>query len=356
VGHAAGRFGRRLSGWLFEHLMPASQSLPLPDASAVRSVLLVRPNFRIGNTLMAAPLVLSLRERFPHARVDVLTGETTVRLLEQLPIDGVHAMSRLFVLRPWRFVSLFVRLRRARFDLALEAGLGSFSGGMYCFLSGARHRAGCEGSGARFLNVRFPAPSLAHAYDGAPALARCLGATCVDRPVYRVSDAEGAVALRFLAELALVDEGCVRPFVGLFIGGHLNKRWPREDWLELARALDRVGVPFVVFLGPEEALFEQSLREALSRFARVVSPQPIRVFAALVARARLLVTPDSGPMHLAAAVGVPTISVLRSDASRFYAPRGSEDRMLVGATPAAVLASVVSHAALARSDASRAQA
>jgi heptosyltransferase-3 len=339
-GHSVGRAGRRVSDRLLDWLMPVPPNVPLEAVTDVRSVLLVRPNFRIGNTLFVTPLVPALRARFPGARLEMLTGDTTTSLLAHLPIDDLHTVSRFHVLLPWRFVALFWRLRRARFDVAVEAGRGSFSGGLYAFLSGARYRIGCVGRGDRFLNVRLPKFSTTHAYDGAPGFAHSLGVSCADRPLYRVSPAEDAEAVRILAELGLVDGERVRPFLAVFVGGHLDKRWPRSRWLAFVRELERTDTVFVVFLGPEEVTFDAELRAELPSFARVLKPRPLRTFAALLARARAVVTPDSGPMHLAAALGVPVIALLQMKTSVFYAPRGPRDRALVNATVEEAVAAV----------------
>ena len=339
-GHLVGRAGRRKSNRLIDWLVPMPPNIPLDAVTDVRSVLLVRPNFRIGNTLFTTPLVPALRERFPNARLEMLTGDTTTSLLAHLPIDDIHTVSRFHVLFPWRFVALFLRLRRARFDVAVEAGRGSFSGALYAFLSGARYRIGSAGRGDRFLNVRLPKLPVAHAYDGAAGFARSLGASCADRPVYRVSPAEDAEAVRILAELGLVDGDTVRPFLAVFVGGHLDKRWPRSRWLALVRELERLGVTFAVFLGPEEITFDAELHAELGSTARVLKPRPLRTFAALLACARAVITPDSGPMHLAAALGVPVIALLQMKSSEFYRPRGPQDRALLNATVEMAVAEV----------------
>lgn len=345
IGHAWGRAGRWIATGILDRLMPVPANVRPEEMAGVRKVLLVRPNFRIGNALLTAPLVPALRERFPGARLELLVGDTIAKLFAGLPVDAVHTVSRRHILEPWGFVALFWRLRRARFDVAVEAAAGSFSGSLYTFLTGARYRVGCVGRGERFINVRLPRLQVAHAYDSAPAFARALGVDCRDRPLYRVAAAEDAAALALLGELGLLaSDGAMLPFIAMFVGGHLSKRWPAEKWLDLVAGLDRAGLPFVVFLGPEEVALEGRLRRALPE-GRILLPQPLRLFAALVARARLFVTPDSGPMHLAAALGVPALVMLQIPRSSFYAPRGPDDRSLVQPTAAEALAAIVSMAA-----------
>jgi len=342
-GRRMGHAGKRLFGAVFNRLMPVPAAVPLESLSQVRRVLFVRPNFRIGNTLIAMQLIAALRTRFPGAEVDYLGGDTTVTLLDHAGVDHVYCVSRHFVLRPWQFIALFVRLRRRRYDVAIEGGLGSFSGGLFVFLTGARYRLGTRGRADHFLNVRVPPVHVEHAYDKAVAFAREIGVSCLDHPVYQLTAEDRAVALRVLREIDFAEGDRARPFIGIFVGGHQRKRIPAASWLRLARALRDAGGRVVVFLGPEEADFESHMREGLPGTARVLRPQPLQVFAAVWATARLIITPDSGPMHLAAALDVPAIALLQTEASRHYCPRSAADRALVGATVEEAVSVVRAH-------------
>lgn len=348
LGRRLGHLGKRLLGALLDLVLPVPSNQPLEVLQGVERVLLVRPNFRIGNTLITAPLIGALRQRFPGAQVDYLGGDTTMSLLRHLPIDHGYSVSRRFVSRPWQFLALFWRLRRNRYDVAVEAGMGSFSGGMYTWLSGARWRIGCTGKGDRFLNLRLPAVATEHVYDSPVAFARLLGSDCPDHPVYRVGEDEAADAETLLRGLGLAPAGAaVLPFVAVFVGGHQDKRWPAEQWLELARTLGEAGGRVAVFLGPEEMHFADRMSAGLAGVAHVIRPRPLRVFGALWARAALIVTPDSGPMHLAAGLGVPTIAVLQSDGSYIYRPRRAHDVVLVRPTVDDVARAVMAHPAWA---------
>ncbi len=340
LGKVAERAARHGLEAMLGVLWPPGESAALVTEPGIRTVLFVQPNFRIGNTMIATAIVPVLRARFPGARLDCLVGDTTASLLDGQPIDQIHCVSRHFLLMPWRFVALFVRLRRERFDLAVDGGMGSYSGALYAFLSGARQRVGFAVRGDRFLTTRFPSTRLVSAYDGAEAFARALGVACPTGPRYRVRPEERAAAVATLSSLGLVRDGGVRPFVAAFVGGHLAKRWPERCWSDLVARLHGAGVPLVIFLGPEEIGRAAALRAQTAPGLRVVPPQPLRAFAALLAHATLLVTPDSGPMHLAAALGVPTVAVLQQQRSWFYVPRGSHDRALFRPDCSEVLAAM----------------
>lgn len=107
----------------------------------------------------------------------------------------------------------------------------------------------------------------------------------------------------------------IAPFAGGDVDG-LDKRWPR--FRELGALLDRLGLPVVICPGPgEESIAIEGYPKALC-----LTGVPLDVYAALLARARLLVANDTGPAHLAAAVGTPLISVLGPTPPEVWAPWG----------------------------------
>ncbi|MGH7790330.1 MAG: glycosyltransferase family 9 protein, partial [Candidatus Binatia bacterium] len=197
--------------------------------------------------------------------------------------------------------------------------------------------------GNRFLTVRFPATRMRNAYGGAAEFANALGVQCPTQPLYEILPDERAAAVARLAELGLVSDGQVRPFVAAFVGGHLEKRWPQDRWLELLTAVQASGARLVVFIGPEEVASGARLQSDGPVDLRLVPPQPLRAFAALLGHAALLITPDSGPMHLAVALRVPTLALLQRQRSWFYAPQGADDRALFQPSCADVLSALTAH-------------
>ena len=343
------RFGRhlergakRLLRHLLDIVLPVPPNEPVHAVGTPRRVLLVRPNFRIGNTLISAPLIAAMQTRFPGANIDYLGADTTAMLLRHFPIEHVYCISRRFILRPWELLALLLRVRQARYDVAVDAGMGSTSGGVYTFLTGARHRIGVAGAGDRFLTTRVPPPRVAHAYDGPVAFAAALGVACAARPAYIVAAGERAAALQTLAAAGLAAAAGVPQFVALSISGHKDKSLPVEIWIDLATRLATARGRVLVLTGPEEVPLLGHLRAALPH-AAVLAPQPLRAFAAILSLAALVVAPDSGPLHLSVAVGAPTIALLVAPGSRRYAPRGPEDRVVFPATAAAAAAAIIEH-------------
>ena len=320
VGRATNRVARRWSSALVTLVLRTGPSQPVPAPEAVQRVLLVRANYRLGNIVLATSLLPVLAARFPRARIDWLVGENAAVLLDGLPHGPVYRISRSFARAPWRFVALFRELRRQRYDVAIDGGMTSFSGAFFAWLSGARHRLGGEGRSAAWLTTRLVLRPTENVYAATGAVADALGVPQESRPLYRVTAEETAAAGTLLARLGEGQAEVPGQPVGVFVGGHRDKRWPRQHWLDLQDGLARAGVRTLVFVGPEEAEATADFTARAGPSCTVVPPQRLRLFAALLARTRLLVTPDSGPLHLASALGVPAIVVLQKEGSRAFVP------------------------------------
>lgn len=202
--------------------------------------------------------------------------------------------------------------------------------------AGARRTMGADSRLAGLYDhvYRVP-PGQRHVYDVAAVIARALGLDCEARPWMTVSDAEQARARVGLQQLA------DKPFdIGVFVGGHLNKRLPLYFWLALCDALNDRGLRFLLLIGPEEAAMRPDLEARSGGHGCLASTMPLRDFAATLTQLPRLITPDTGPMHMAAALGVPVTAVLNTSISRKFTPRGRADQVLLSPSPAEIVAAL----------------
>ncbi|RAR63416.1 heptosyltransferase-3 [Onishia taeanensis] len=334
------RLKRRLTSLLWR-LLRAPEATAIDELGDVRRILLIRPNYRIGNALISTPAIDAFRSRFPDARLDLLATDKTRGLFDHLPVDHCHTMTRRAILRPWLLVTLLARLRRERYDLAVQLVPGSLTGAICTRLIGAQTTMGRAKPEQRWFDIEVEGAT-PHAYDAPRPFAHALGVACRNRPRLHLSHDEQARAEATLAHcLPAVEPASVKPdtagvtptcepFVAVFIGGHLDKRLPWAQWFDILNALEAANQRHLVCLGPEEADLAPTISHHLegSRFGALCPPQPLRDFAALVARSGVLISPDSGPLHLAAALEVPTIALMQVKKSQKFVPREPHDQAL----------------------------
>jgi heptosyltransferase-3 len=295
------------------------------DLAGCRRALLVRVNVRMGNLLLVTPALSALRQALPHVRLDVLCYDTYAALLAHDPdVDRVLGFRRQMLCNPWALGRLVRTLRRERYDLVVEGARGaSLFGALLTAASGGRYRVGAAGGRYQVcFNVQVPRrPNVEHKVDLLLAFLEGLGVPPVTRSLKVVlTDAECARAQARCRSWGLQASDTT---VGIIVGGRGRKRWPYERLLEVIRDIQaRPGVAVVLFPGPEDRREATRLKRDLIHPVLVAPQLGIRDFAALLSSCSLVVTGDTGPMHLAAAVGVPTIAVFDTTKARSYAPRG----------------------------------
>lgn len=324
-------------------------------AEKIDKILLVRPNFRLGNSILALPSVHLFRKNYPNARIDFVGSPVSKTLFANLPIDHHYQVARRFPKSSWAYPVLLRRLRREKYDLAVEvscsqSALGAFVVG----LSGARLRVGRTGKWDFWYDAKIPKTAERNKYRLLPAFVATMGLESEDVPPRLVlSGAETAAGSEALRRRGLDDR---LQLVGLFVGARKRhgKRWPENQFVQAIRKLEAHEVQIAVFLGPEEQELMPYFTSNLRPNTPVIFEPSLRLFAAMVSRCRLFVTCDSGPMHLACALGVRTVAIFQNRDFQRWGPPEHTARIIHD--PAGVTAEAVAGACLAELSGSSAAA
>lgn len=304
----------------------------------------------LGDVVHALPVLAALKRRQPGCHVDwavddrsagLLEGHPQLRRVVVLPRKGLAgATGWLAGVGPLaRFAG---QLREGDYDLALDLQ-GNLKSGLVARLSGAGCVLGAARRHTREANHLWLSRGLdlpegtRHKVERNLAL---LGAALGEevawaQPTLGLSPEEHAAATAALAAAGLPERGFVVLHAGSS-GFGAFKRWPAERYAALARRLGSRAQPAVLTFGPgEEPLVAEVERHADGHARRVASPG-LRVLAALLSRARLVLGGDTGPLHLAAALGVPVLGIYGPKDPAVYGPYGARADGTAG-----LLASVV---------------
>jgi ADP-heptose:LPS heptosyltransferase len=317
----------RLLVWAAHVLLPLPARAPSPGA--IGSVLVVRTDDRVGNALLTIPLVRALQSALPDARVDLLLAARRAPVVEGLPdLRVVRFDKRAGPLHYLRFL----RDLRARYDVVIDAAhwhafsltsaLLSRWAARCCVVGTDRGPARLAYSAVAALPPPGTPDVLAKLELGAP-----LGLRLAARPLETaLGRGPSPVAGRFAA---------LNP--GARKGDH---RWPATRFAALARELRRGhALRPVVFWGPgEEALASEVVGSAAGA-ADLAPPTDLDRLAAAFRAAELVVTNDTGPMHLAVACGARVVAIFLDEAGLRWAHPGSRFAAVVApADERAVLA------------------
>jgi lipopolysaccharide heptosyltransferase I len=276
----------------------------------------------LGDIVHALPAVAALREAHPGATIDWLVDRRALDIAQLVTvIDRVVVLERP-TLAGW--LAVLRILRQTRYDVAIDLQ-GLLKSAVLARASGARrvlgfsHRHLRERS-SRWFYSETVEPSAGHVIAKNISLVASLGARVgtwrfplTEAP----SPALGAVRARVGARFALVNPGAAWP----------NKRWPSDRFGAVARFLrERYGWPSIVLWGPAEEALAREVVAASAGAATLAPPTSIADLLALSREAALMVSGDTGPLHIAGAVGTPLVGLFGPTDPGRNGPWASGDR------------------------------
>ena len=264
--------------------------------------ILVLHHLLLGDTLMLTGLLAKLRERYPQADVVMTVAKPFAALYEGRPY-GVRAHA----FDPRDFATFRALLAMPRFDLALLPADNRWS--WLARAIGARWIIGIAGD--RPAHKNWPVDELI-AYSATPTAfcetAASLVAGASPQPfTVQAWRAPSADAPRYDGRYAVLHVGASSPL----------KLWPAERWRGLAHALDAQGLAIVWSAGPGETAILDAIDTARPRIAGSLS---LAALWHVLARASLLVCPDTGIAHLGRIVGVPTVTLFGPGSATICGP------------------------------------
>jgi ADP-heptose:LPS heptosyltransferase len=312
----------------------------MPDTSSKRIAVLRA--LQLGDTLCAIPALRALRDAYPAARI-TLVALPWARLLldryeglvdELIEFPGYPGMPE----RAWQPVRVgrfLAAMQRRHLDLAVQLhGAGSITNPLIS-LFGARssigaYRPGEWWPGDGFIPYREDLLEVARVSS---VVAAHTGEPITSAPDFPLREEDSAEITRAVPVLAEAPYACVNPGAR-----DPRRRWPAERFAAVADALAGVGLRILLTGVAEEASLHRSVLERMRGPAKSLAGRlSLGGLAALFSRATLVVTNDSGPSHLAAAVGAPLVTVfITTDPRRWAPPQRAAQAMVGGAAEGSV--------------------
>lgn len=292
---------------------------------APRAIVLVKLS-AIGDVLHGVPAAVALKRAFPNTRIGwVVEGRAADVLAGHSAIDHLFRLPRGWM-KSWRQVrSLRRQLRDFRADVAIDMQ-GLLKSAVPTWLSGARIRIGHappEAREASWLACNRTVPcTAAHVVDRNCDLLTPLGARpsspsfdMPDWPVSRHRMQEWLATLRLVSAPVVINPGAGWP----------SKIWPEERFAAVAQALhDRHGLTSIIVWGGDREQGSAERIAAAAPQATVMAPQTsLQDLGALCRLSRLFISGDTGPLHLAAAVGTPCVGLFGPVPADRNGPYGS---------------------------------
>jgi len=292
----------------------------------VGSILCIRID-RMGDLVITIPALKAIKENFKGARVVLLVKKDNERLAKMMPYADE-------VLIYEGFPAFLKKIKSRRFDIAVDFLMDyTVRTTFLAYASGAGIKAGFDILGrGRFYDISFapePENKTTSEYTSLLALKiiRLLLGRMVDGHDFipsllpgkdKVSEAERRVGL--------AKNGVGRHLVGFHPGGYYkSQRWPVKRFAEVADGLKSAFDNKTVIIGSKDegGLVDEMVKSMKTKGAiKIVGPK-LDELAALISLMDLLICNNSGPLHMAAAVGTPTVSTMGPTDPYLWRPAGS---------------------------------
>jgi lipopolysaccharide heptosyltransferase II len=299
-----------------------------------RHILLIKPS-SLGDIVHAMPTCAAIRRAYPKARLTWLVKREWAGLVER--IDGVDRVWPVeSTLKGW--LSQVPLLRAERFDLVVDLQ-GLFRSAAIGWLSGSPLLVGFANGreGSPWLySRRVPVPQLEmRAVDRYLLVAKAVGAVGSGAPEFRfrIPQADHDEVDRLLSRSGVTPG---TSWVAMNVSARWpTKRWPAASFAEVADRLQQEGCGAVVMIGgPDERADVAAVSGMMKTPAiNLAGSTTVGLLPALLSKASLLITNDSGPMHIAAAAGTPVVALFGPTSAVLTGPYGAGHRVLTGQVP-----------------------
>jgi heptosyltransferase-2/heptosyltransferase-3 len=304
-----------------------------PASPRLERLLLIRPD-HLGDVLLTTPALAALRQALPAARLTLLVGPWAEQVARRgaavdevlcLDFPGFTRRPKRHLLQPYLLLDRAGRALRGRFDAALIFRPDHWWGALLAVRAGIPLRLGfatptaeplltealplAAGEHVAALNLRLAERAAALAGGDRAAFA------APPEPRFELSDDERAWA-------AATCPADGRPLVALHAGsGSPLKNWPAPRWAAVADALAEAGARVALTGGPDDEATPLMVEATMRHPAiQLVGQTTLGQLGALFERASLVLGTDNGPLHLAAAVGAPTLRLYGPTDPALYGP------------------------------------
>lgn len=269
----------------------------------IKKILCIKPR-GIGDIILSTIILENLNSYFPSAEIHYLTEEFAKEAVNTHPLVS----KALSYKKEDSLFSIIKKIRSEEYQIVFDLWSNPKSA-QITFLSGAKYRVGYSYRGRRYAyNIKADVGrGDYHSAEHNLELLKAAGIPIISKRIKYYIDQEAEES----ANLFISSVVSSKYLIGIIpSGGWDSKKCPTEKWIEIIEELKiKCNCKFLILWGPED---RQDAIEIQRNFAdeAILAPQTnLNHLAALIGKCNLVISNDSGPMHLAAAIGVPTLGL-----------------------------------------------
>ena len=306
-------------------------------ASQIKNILIVNP-FGIGDVLFSTPLIKVIKNNFSESKLYYISNKRTYEVLKSCPdLEGVFIFEKQKYRDLWKesktrcikqFLEFFNEIKDKKIDIVFDLSMGhQYS--FFFMLLGVPERIGFNyRKRGRFLTRKmkfsgFNDKPIAEYYLD---LARLLNLR-IEKPTTKIWPDKGSV--NYINEFFKIFPKSKDLLIGVMPGGGVSfgakkiafKRWDPENFAELNdRLIKDLNGEVILIWAPGEERLVKEITFLMKNKPKIAPHTTLNQMAALMKKCDLVITNDSGPLHVARAAGAKTISIFGPSDERVYGP------------------------------------
>lgn len=313
---SAERSGKKILAAILKIFVSSDQIKPdQVNLSEIKKILIVHQDRKIGNFILTTPLLISAKNNFPGAQIDILLSKNNRILCENFPgINEIYSFDHKgFIKNPFRFFRLISHLRKKNYSLAVESskpGGTSFLNGLITYFTTAGCRVGFEGgSGSIFTNIHVIPDYSKHYYSMKQEL---LNIFLKEKKYYKPrifsDETETEKMKEFLKKkFSLKKDSKV---IGIWIGARHNKKWDIKNFrLLYSKIISEKNFPVLAFGIEEENEYKKTDKNSVNS----ILLKDLKKLKSFISACSIFICGDTGPLHFSFALEVPTIGIFLQD-------------------------------------------
>jgi len=310
--------------------------------------ILIVNTFGIGDVLFTTPLISNIKRQYPHISIGYVCNRRTVEILEKNndvdkvfvyerdEFDAVNKQSKISYFK--KIKQFMDEIKNEQFDIVIDVSLNTMTS-FLTWVSGIKMRIGLNYKNrSRFLSnkINIKGYEGKHVVDYYLNILQELGVKADDKQLKLVSDEDDMkYADQFIKDLGIKSK---KKLIGIVPGGGASwgkdahiKLWPLEKYAELADKLIEIYDANIILLGDEKE------RDSCEKMAEMMGNRPFLAcsntnfgrFASLVKKCAFVVLNDGGPLHMAVAAGVRTVSIFGPVDENVYGPYPKDNHVVI---------------------------
>lgn len=285
------------------------------NSEKVSKILLIKPR-GIGDIVLSTIVLENLHQHFKGVKIDYLTEHFAKHSASNNPLVNkvltMHKKDNVFKIA-WK-------LRKEKYDLIIDLWSNPRTA-QITFLSGAKYKVGYAYRGRKYAyNILGTSEKgEGHSAEHNLELLKTIDIEIVSKNIhYHIGNLEKFFADDFFNENKLDSE----KIIGIIpAGGWDSKRCTKEKWVEISRLLiDRLECKILIIWGPGDESDADFIKYNLNQDSLLAPKSTLPQMAALISKCSIVIANDSGPMHISAAIGIPTLGIFGPTNPKAHGP------------------------------------